>query len=89
MEVPFRAGVPPRLAPSRRGGCHRVGAATGADVDRDSTSPGAPPNAGTALTHPWSNTQSQGQIRKLKLLKRQMSGRVSVELLRRRVLLAA
>jgi len=42
-----------------------------------------------ALATPWSNAQSEGQITKLKLLKRQMYGRASFELLRRRVLLAA
>ncbi|WP_255424436.1 ISL3 family transposase [Corallococcus sp. CA047B] len=42
-----------------------------------------------ALTMPWSNAQSEGQITKLKLLKRQMYGRASFDLLRRRVLLAA
>jgi transposase len=42
-----------------------------------------------ALTTPWSNAQSEGQITKLKLLKRQMYGLASFELLRRRVLLAA
>lgn len=42
-----------------------------------------------ALTTPWSNAQSEGQITKLKLLKRQMYGRASFDLLRRRVLLTA
>ncbi len=42
-----------------------------------------------ALTTPWSNAQAEGQITKLKLLKRQMYGRASFDLLRRRVLLAA
>lgn len=42
-----------------------------------------------ALTTPWSNAQSEGQITKLKLLKRQMYGRANFDLLRRRVLLAA
>jgi transposase len=42
-----------------------------------------------ALTTPWSNAQAEGQVTKLKLLKRQMYGRASFELLRRRVLLAA
>lgn len=42
-----------------------------------------------ALSMPWSNAQAEGQITKLKLLKRQMYGRASFELLRRRVLLAA
>ncbi len=41
-----------------------------------------------ALTTPWSNAQAEGQITKLKLLKRQMYGRASFELLRRRMLLA-
>lgn len=42
-----------------------------------------------ALTTPWSNAQAEGQITKLKFLKRQMFGRASFNLLRRRVLLAA
>jgi hypothetical protein len=42
-----------------------------------------------ALTTPWSNAQTEGHVTKLKLLKRQMYGRASFELLRRRVLLAA
>jgi hypothetical protein len=42
-----------------------------------------------ALTTPWSNAQAEGQITKLKLIKRLMYGRAGFELLRRRVLLAA
>ena len=42
-----------------------------------------------ALTTPWSNGQAEGQITRLKLIKRQMYGRASFDLLRRRVLLAA
>jgi hypothetical protein len=42
-----------------------------------------------ALTMPWSSGQAEGQITKLKLVKRQMYGRGSFELLRRRLLLAA
>jgi transposase len=42
-----------------------------------------------AVSLPYSNGQSEGQITKLKLLKRSMYGRASFELLRRRVLLAA
>jgi transposase len=42
-----------------------------------------------ALTLPWSSGQAEGQITKLKLLKRSMYGRASFDLLRRRVLLAA
>ncbi len=39
-----------------------------------------------ALSTRWSNGQVEGQINRLKLLKRQMFGRAGVELLRRRVL---
>ncbi|HEY0969364.1 MAG TPA: ISL3 family transposase [Gemmatimonadales bacterium] len=42
-----------------------------------------------ALSTPWSNGQTEGQITKLKLLKRQMYGRANFDLLRRRALLAA
>lgn len=42
-----------------------------------------------ALTTPWSNGQTEGQITTLKLLKRQMYGRANFDLLRPRVLLAA
>ena len=42
-----------------------------------------------ALTTPWSNGQTEGHITKWKLLKRQMYGRAHLDLLRRRVLLAA
>jgi transposase len=41
------------------------------------------------LTLRWSNGQTEGQITKLKLLKRQGYGRAKVDLLRTRVLLAA
>ncbi len=43
----------------------------------------------TALTTPWSNGQTEGQVNRLKLVKRQMYGHASFGLLRRRVLLAA
>ena len=43
----------------------------------------------SALTTPWSNGQAEGQVTRLKLLKRQMYGRASFDLLRRRTLLAA
>lgn len=42
-----------------------------------------------ALTMPWSNRQAEGQITKLKLLKRSMYGRAKLDLLRQRLLLAA
>ena len=42
-----------------------------------------------ALTMPWSRGQAEGQVNKLKLIKRQMYGRANFDVLRRRVLLAA
>jgi transposase len=45
-----------------------------------------------ALTTPWSNGQAEGQVTRLKLLKRQkrqMYGRAGLDLLRHRTLLAA
>lgn len=39
-----------------------------------------------AMTMPWSNGQVEGQVNKLKALKRQMYGRGSPELLRARLL---
>ena len=42
-----------------------------------------------ALTEVWSSGQAEGQVNRLKLLKRQSHGRASFDLLRRRVLLAA
>ena len=42
-----------------------------------------------ALTKPWSNRRAEGQITRLKLIKRTMYGRAGFDLLRRRVLLDA
>ena len=42
-----------------------------------------------ALTEPWSSGQAEGQINRLKFLKRQGYGRAGFDLLRRRVLMAA
>jgi transposase len=39
-----------------------------------------------ALQMPWSNGQVEGQVHRLKLVKRQMYGRASFDLLRLRVL---
>jgi transposase len=39
-----------------------------------------------ALEHAWSNGQTEGQITRLKFIKRQMYGRASFELLRQKVL---
>lgn len=38
------------------------------------------------VTLPWSNGQTEGQINRLKMLKRQMFGRAGIELLSRRFL---
>jgi transposase len=42
-----------------------------------------------ALTLPWSNGQTEGQVHRLKLIKRQMQGRAKFDLLRQRVRHAA
>lgn len=42
-----------------------------------------------ALSLPWSNGQTEGHVNRLKLIKRQMYGRASFDLLRQRVLNAA
>ena len=42
-----------------------------------------------AVREPWSNGQTEGQVNKLKMLKRQMYGRAGVPLLRQRMLGAA
>lgn len=47
------------------------------------------PAVRAAMTLPWSSGQAEGQITKLKLIKRQMYGRAGFDLLRRRVLLAS
>ena len=39
-----------------------------------------------AITEPWSNGQTEGQINRLKMLKRAMYGSAGVELLRARML---
>ena len=39
-----------------------------------------------ALSLPWSNGQTEGQVNRLKLITRQMYGRSNFDLLRRRVL---
>lgn len=54
-----------------------------AGLERDGTAVRA------ALTTSWSNGQAEGQISRLKILKRTMYGRAGFPLLRRRVLLAA
>ena len=54
-----------------------------AGLDHDSSAVHA------ALQTRWSNAQTEGQVTKLKLLKRSMYGRGNLDLLRRRLLLAA
>ena len=44
--------------------------------------------AAVALEHEWSNGQTEGQITRLKLIKRQMYGRANFDLLKARVLYA-
>lgn len=41
------------------------------------------------MGEPWSNGPVEGQVNRLKLIKRSMYGRASFDLLRQRVLLAA
>ena len=43
----------------------------------------------TALEHEWSQGQVEGQVHRLKMIKRQMYGRGNLDLLRARVLRAA
>lgn len=47
------------------------------------------PAVRTGLSEPWSNGQTEGQVNRLKLLKRQTYGRAGFALLRRRVLAVA
>ena len=47
------------------------------------------PAAQAALALPWSNGQVEGQVNRLKLIKRQMYGRAGFDLLRLRVLAAS
>ena len=42
-----------------------------------------------ALTEPWSSGQAEGQINRLKLIKRQSYGRAGIDFLQRRMVLAA
>lgn len=66
------------LAAARRGARELRGFADGIERDRAAVE--------AALTDPWSQGQTEGQIDKLKLTKRKMFGRAKMDLLRRRVL---
>ena len=46
----------------------------------------ASPDKMVAMSEPWSNGQTEGQINRLKTLKRAMYGRAGVELLRVRMM---
>ncbi len=59
----------------------RLTVGTGIALDRDAVH--------AALVHPWSNGQTDGQIIKLKLVKRQMYGRAKLDLLEARMIGAA
>jgi transposase len=39
-----------------------------------------------AISSPWSNGQTEGQVTKLKLVKRQMYGRAKIDLLQARLI---
>ena len=41
---------------------------------------------GAAIVEPWSNGQTEGQINKLKMVKRQMDGRAKIDLLEARLI---
>jgi len=47
------------------------------------------PAVAAALEYEWSNGQVEGQINKLKLIKRQMCGRAKLDVLKARLLYAA
>ena len=44
------------------------------------------PRSHPTITQPWSNGQTEGQINKLKLVKRQMYGRAKIDLLQARLI---
>ena len=44
---------------------------------------------GAAAQEPWSNGQTEGQINRLKTLKRQMYGRANIDLLKARLVTAS
>lgn len=66
------------LAEARRGPRELRGFAAGIERDRAAVK--------AALTEPWSQGQTEGQINKLKLTKRKMFGRGKLDLLRHRIL---
>jgi transposase len=65
---------PPRSVPSDG----LTNAAASIIADRDAVK--------AAILHSWSNGQTEGQITKLKLVKRQMYGRAKIDLLEARLI---
>ena len=63
--------------------CHSLVASFGNGVSKDEAAVLA------AITSPWSNGQTEGQVTRLKLVKRQMYGRAKIDLLQARLLGAA
>jgi transposase len=72
-------GLAPWLDRARATGLRRFAEGLSSDIDA----------VRAALSLPWSNGPAEGQINRLKLLKRQMYGRAKFDLLRSRVLHAA
>ena len=72
-------GLAPCLDRARATGLRRFAEGLSSDIDA----------VRAALSLPWSNGPAEGQINRLKLLKRQMYGRAKFDLLRSRVLHAA
>ncbi|SEF11372.1 Transposase [Rhizobiales bacterium GAS191] len=78
-----RQFLPPGAAPGEVARRQRQCAASGAQIAKDRRAVLA------AITEPWSNGQTEGQITKLKLVKRQMYGRAKLDLLQARLIGAA
>ena len=70
------------LDPWLGGACTSLVASFANGVTRDKTAVNA------AITTSWSNEQTEGQITKLKLVKRQMYGRAKLDLLEARLIVA-
>lgn len=77
-----RAMAPERLETWSERACTSLVASFARGAARDEAAVRA------ALTLPWSNGQTEGQITKLKLVKRQMYGRSKVDLLQARLIRA-
>ncbi len=87
VHAPVRCGSPITTLERWLGDATRSGVAAVTTFATGLQQDGAAVRA--ALTSSWSSGQTEGQVTKLKMLKRQTFGRSSFDLLRRRVLLAA